>query len=379
MKSQNISTPLVVHTIYQPLSVAIALTPSMDVKQWYYVAYDTYKEDWSKTPMFIVPTVKVTDPENPGVVIQPQYDVTWYERVNGIDTRVTDIAGKHYSIRPDDKALIVADNIPLGTSSIMLVAKIRWTDSRTLTTYDVEKSIDLAMITATDPIFHLSVLTAPTITYNPFRDSSTIKSLEAQVTYTNNIASNITYKWYAMNDDGTLRNINTEPCPYYVSGQGTNVLRIDMQYITKLTVVCRIAKADGTELPPQETRTLIWDFTGIETTIYSRAGNAIHPTSMSEMTFEPIINYKGATITDNSWKQKMLLLWKMKKTNENDYHNLITNPSVTVRSSDLESQQGVNTIINADQLFLEANQLLVDDEGKYIVDGNDKYVLGQKY
>jgi hypothetical protein len=69
----------------------------------------------------------------------------------------------------------------------------------------------------------------------------------------------------------------------------------------------------------------------------------------------------------------------MKKTNENDYHNLITNPSVTVRSSDLESQQGVNTIINADQLFLEANQLLVDDDGKYIVDGNDKYVLGQKY
>lgn len=165
------------------------------------------------------------------------------------------------------------------------------------------------------------------------------------------------FEWYGVSN-GVEVKIDTLPA--YVSGQGTDTLRVDALYDENMTVICRYRKFPwDTELIPQkEYRTVAWRVPNIDTIVVCKNGGSVNSASTGNYIFETIVNVKGEMISDEVKAANLRFCWKMRKSNTTTETDLGWGLTKSIAVSDLKSTvvngNPVSTIVYCEVYLLGA-------------------------
>lgn len=163
----------------------------------------------------------------------------------------------------------------------------------------------------------------------------------------------VTFEWYGVDGNGTEQRMDTLPC--YVSGQHTDTVTVDAQYAERTPVILRCKKYPHSEdlLPSYALRTIQWRIPDIDTIATCMNGAAVREAN-NDYRFVPIVNVKGATLSDAvkaahlrfRWQQR---LWSL--TGEK-FRELGYGQSMVVNAAKLRNQRQGDTLrsapVNAD-------------------------------
>jgi hypothetical protein len=121
------------------------------------------------------------------------------------------------------------------------------------------------------------------------------------------------WEWYGVSNGVEVR---IDTLPAYVSGQGTDTLRVDALYDENMTVICRYRKFPwDTELIPQkEYRMVAWRIPNIDTIVVCKNGSSVNSASTGSYTFETIVNVKGEQLSDAVIAANLRFRWKMRNS-----------------------------------------------------------------
>lgn len=414
MRAKNISTPLSMPTLWAPLSTSFRVEagdmngepttgrmPGGPLSQWHYITGNSFLPDRTVTPLILTAKLDAVDPESnksytediskvTGGVAQ-YMSVKWYLMNGTTETEITNTAASgDYVVGLTNRpfSLMVRKNVA-GGSSVRIRCKCDWIDPRTNRQSHDETEITLTSQSVAEENYTLRLLVENVTTWNPFSGESPLVDIMAKarlgMTDKNADCKFFWYKVNAAHPDGILIDDDYALCPAYVSGQGTDTLRINADYCDGLQIMCRIASAKTATAPDQPVMAVVtirWDLPRLACDPYSMGGSAIRATT-GTVTVLPLMKADGKDIPDSIWKQRILLNWKRTTTATSTVTDLGFGEQIDIPAADLRQSGSnadkVNAVIFAEVCVLEPLLPLVDSNGKYIVDGSGKFVVGRIY
>lgn len=215
--------------------------------------------------------------------------------------------------------LVVTKNVDFQ-SPIVIICQVSYTDSAHSTIFTDETSVMLTTENKPEDFYDVNMIATSPIRFNPFSDltdtptpsTKTIKAVVAKGKYqlTQQQLSNIKFFWYL---EDVLLSANVMG---YVSGQGTDTLTVDAEYIDKGNIKVKIADSQSASAPNLTTsdeRLLSWDIPKIEVDPYCTAGSAVK-NAEGEKVFHALVRINGKDVAEAKWKDYLLLRWVTKET-----------------------------------------------------------------
>ena len=163
----------------------------------------------------------------------------------------------------------------------------------------------------------------------------------------------VTFEWYGVDGNGTEQRIDTLPC--YVSGQHTDTVTVDAQYAERTPVILRCKQYPHSDdlLPSYAIRTVQWRIPDIDAIATCMNGAAVREAN-NDYRFVPIVNVKGATLSDAVKAAHLRFRWQQRlwsPTGEK-FRELGYGQSMVVNAAKLRNQRQGDTLrsapVNAD-------------------------------
>ena len=319
MKIKTAVQPQPVRTSYTPLkaSFGIVIDGGGSKTQFYYTNANTFIPNRTITPMKLKAFLNIVDPDK---IISngdksSQLTVTWYE--NSESTQITS-ENSNYTLNADGTLLVKKNVSP--TTPVQILCRATYVDSRNKNTLVYTDTFTLNSIQKSDDQLSLSINQPSKITYNPLKDSQYIDITAVLKMGSETVAdANVVYWWYKVeNGEETLINssdLNIE----YVSGQGTNTLRIDADNTYMSVIRCRAAYYTGTKpsAPTDDTlmaeTAIVYKIPPIKAFVYTPNGNTIRQ-GMANMTFYVKILTNKEELTTDQINKYFFVKWFKKSS-----------------------------------------------------------------
>jgi|GEM_PF-394188 len=158
----------------------------------------------------------------------------------------------------------------------------------------------------------------------------------------------VTFEWYGVDGNGTEQRIDTLPC--YVSGQHTDTVTVDAQYAECTPVILRCKQYPHSEtlLPSYALRTIQWRIPDIDAIATCMNGAAVREAN-NDYRFVPIVNVKGATLSDAVKAAHLRFRWQQRlwSTTGEKFRELGYGQSMVVNAAKLRNQRQGDTLRSA--------------------------------
>lgn len=357
-KRLNVPQPAVINTELAPFDENFEIVANGQLEQWYYDNNNAYAPNRSVTPLILTPTITVYDPDNERSFVPAFATVSWFalEYNSGTgtyaETQITNV---------DDSA--VADYVIVGntlkvkknvsyTHAVQIKCKANYIDPRDAgITYRVEKIVTLSTNRDASVVYpKLDVATPPSMSYNPLTDDSSQFTFVATATQGgSDVTDNLYYEWYAI--DGNAE-VLVETMPWYVSGQHTKTLVVDVMYGDDIKIVLR-AKGSSTEqslYPSRAHRYIMWVIPDIETNVVSENGGAVRADT-ENMKFSVIVNVKERQLTDEKINDNLRFNWKYRKSTQSTESDAGWGRETVIDAVSLRNTYGAGTSLASTIVF----------------------------
>ena len=404
-KKLNISQPAVIFTDLQPLSDIFDITPSDSLEQWYYVNSGEYSPNRNDTPLILTPTIKAVD-ESSGSMYTPSFlNVAWYLLTPGNSTdysgsdalwpgrgyvRITAVADgdnvDYYCPTSGTPGrLVVKKNVPPpagSTGGVTLCCVATYIDPRDSgVTYMVHKVVSLATNQdASVDSLKVELQCPPSQKFNALTAESSVYEFQAKLLGANNqdVTASHYIEWYGIVGDSTTEVLlNTLPCYTNCTqptgkGQGKDTVRIDAMYAENISIVCRARKttsASSALMKEKAVASVVWDWPKTDSVTVCRNGAAVDDNTR-DLTFETIVNVKGATLTEQQKQDNLLINYLRRVSTSSSYTNMGWGQTVTVKSSTVKQTTSYSTPVHSEVYMLGALEV-VTDGGEPVTDNGE--------
>lgn len=418
--SQSLSTPLVVDTQFAALSTNfwIESLGEQPLDQFFDETLSGNAR-WapnrvtSGSLLRLKPRLSIKDPDGVLPTEASSFkSVKWYEYVeengtvtnNGDVTQITDsvVIGsttvRVYTVASGTGILTVRRNVAT-TKSYKLKCEAVFTDTRSGLDTTYTSTVTLTAQKTNTPAYVIRPDTERNQTYRPLMNSVSngavvVNNITVGATlyYGDSELSTAKYFWYWMDANhtsGVLFGNTTTRCAAYVSGQGTKVLTLNPDKMSKLTIVLKVGSATTDTAPTlsvKETFTVhtLYDEVSCET--YSKNGRSLL-TSHKEMTFEALMKVNKKNMPDAIRNEYIRLNWFCKKASARAATDKGWGDSVTIPRSELVTTTGDNTLVfpqinilsNYDYLYENEGDTvpIQDDSGSSTASQDSGFVIGR--
>lgn len=405
-KKLKISQPTVIVTDLQPLTDMFDIVPSDSLEQWYYVNDGTYSPNRVDTPLLLTPSIRAVD-ESSGQIYNPGFqNVAWYVLTPGNTTdysasdtlwpgkgfvRITAVADgsnvDYYcpSTSNPNFALVVKKNVPPpsgSTGGVTLCCVATYIDPRDSgVTYMVRKVVSLATSQdASVSDLKVCLQCPPSQKFNVFTSPSSIYEFKAvlQGADNQNVTASHYIEWYGIVGDSTTEVLlNTLPCYTQCTqasgkGQGTDTVRIDAMYAEKISVVCKVRKTTSSSSALQKEKayaSVIWDYPKIDAMTVCRNGSSVDSNNRT-MTFETVVNIKGATLSDAQKLANLLINYLRRVSTSSTYTNMGWGQTVTENSNTVKQTTSYSTPVHSEVYMLGAYEE-VTENGEVVTENGE--------
>jgi len=392
-KIENAAPPVVITTVRTPLTGSLSIdTGGASLSQ----VYDAINGTWApvdrrSTPLVLAPVISLTDPDTGQSVPladMQNVDIKWY--VDGSTTPVTSrTPSDDYHQQTDDDtatgtptgSLVVRRNIgPEDQYAVDILCELSCTDGSRAELYKFDAAVMLTAENKVQDMITVAMENPATMTYNPILQHAASQRTFKAVAYNGSdplAAARVKYFWY-LDDD--LIDGNTIG---YVSGQNTDTLVLDAEYLDNVLVNVRIATVpDGTPAasitapnhPARAEATLLWQWPKLDVLPYSMNGEAIKDASRPK-TFRPIVQAYGKDVDESLWSRYFRFNWYTQPTDTMTRKDQGWGTEVTVSGTDLFRSGGVHVNVGVDLYTLGAYRRVVDAQGRTVVDGQGRVVV----
>lgn len=242
---------------FDPLNMVVSIqVKSGNIKQVHYSESNTYTPNRKITPLYLQPSVYITDPNKiiaNGEKVNQLSSGRWYlgsvTAANEITTKTTDAGGNtaDYAIGTNYQLVIRKNTEYLSPQMLYFVGT--FFDSRRGMDVHAQNSVLLSSTSNTESeAAPTLVLDAPLS--NPFNPIEGLgnKTFTASLFRTGAKVpdTNVKYWWYVV-ESGVEHLIGSKQLDLaYVSGQNTNKLTVNTEYIGKLLIRCKAMYYTGT-------------------------------------------------------------------------------------------------------------------------------------
>lgn len=318
MKKLNNSQPLAVTTVYRPLTSSLKIVSIKDLPttQFYYQSAREWFPDHTKTP-----TYDENGNQEDGILrlnakyfLQDEDDlldtstitpeIHWF--VNGTQINDTDTSKDYYNVGND---LYVKKNLT-HLEAATIRCDMEFTDPRNSQRIVLSDTLVLNAVLKAKDAWQINLLCDRTRKHYPITTEQTVYDFEAEVREGAILRnSEVSWFWdYSLDNGETYRTINSD-CLWYVSGLGTNKLTIDMDFIEKIMVRCRVGSTKtkvAPDLPNEATASMAWRWPVMKPEVFSYGGNRIFAENVS-MRFGFFVHIAKHSDMTEAQKQKWLL------------------------------------------------------------------------
>lgn len=404
-KRLNISQPAVIITDLPPLTDMFDIIPSDSLEQWYYVNSGEYSPNRNNTPLILTPTIKAVD-ESSGSMYSPSFlNVAWYLLTPGNSTdysgsdalwpgrgfvRITAVADgdnvDYYCPTSGTPGrLVVKKNVPPpagSTGGVTLCCVANYIDPRDSgVTYMVHKVVSLATNQdASADILKVELQCPPSQKFNALKAESSVYEFQAKLLGANNqdVTASHYIEWYGIVGDSTTEVLlNTLPCYTNCTqptgkGQGKDTVRIDAMYAENISIVCRARKttsASSALMKEKAVASVVWDWPKTDSVTVCRNGAAVDDNTRN-LTFETIVNVKGATLTEQQKQDNLLINYLRRVSTSSSFTNMGWGQTVTVKSSTVKQTTSYSTPVHSEVYMLGALEV-VTDGGEPVTDNGE--------
>lgn len=325
MKRLNNSQPLAVTTIYRPLvtSCKIVALGDLPTTQFYYQSAQEWLPDHSKEPTFDEDGIQQDGRLrlHAEYFIQDEDDlldtasitpvVTWY--VDGNQISVTDTSKDYYIVGTD---LYMRKNLT-HLEGVTVRCDAQFTDPRNSQPIIMSDTLVLNAVLKAKDAWQIILLCDRTRKHYPITTEQTQYDFEADVREGAILRNDVvSWFWDYSVDNGVTYNEITSACLWYVSGLGTRKLTIDMDYIEKILVRCRIGSKKtltSPDLPNEATASMAWRLPALKAETFCYGGNRIFAENES-MRFGFFVHVpKHSDMTEEQKRHWLLTSWCVRK------------------------------------------------------------------
>jgi len=378
----NPAPPVVMTTRRSPLTGALFVSGGgASLSQVYNALTNKYEpEDRQETPLVLTPVLTLTDPETKAVVPLSQMsaiDVKWY--LGNSDTPVISrvASADYYLTRKDGMvidSLAVRHNVgPTDNYSVTIRCEVEATDNSRNEKYRFQALTMLTSENKAQNIISVQLKNPSLVGYDPIRDDSSLRQFKAVAYKGAEVMApeSVKFFWYL---DGEL--LSDSVTLGYVSGQYTDTLTLDAEYIDNALVEVRLSIDTTLSVPNHPARaqsTLMWKWPALKALPYSMSGEAIR--SAGEMKrFGCIVQANGKDVPQEKVERYFRMNWFTQPSDTMVRKEQGWGPEIIVPGSDLFSRTGASVNVTVD-LYTVGHLVTVMCDGKMVVDSNGKAVV----
>jgi len=393
----NTSAPAVISTQYTPLTCVLSIVQVNNAPLTQ--AQDAVKGLWqpNRDPQNVLSAV--AEPLILGTLfeaydadtdqhITPTVSVKWYvdEKVDTWDS--SNNKGKVYKTDPTESyyletsnslstgRLIITKNVDHSTS-VRIFCVAEYYDTTRSETYTEEAQVVLTTENKPDEFYAVDILTPSLIEYRPLTDALTTKTIKARTRLGNQVltgdeGSSIKYFWYI--DDVLI----TASTPGYVSGQGSDTLVVDADYLDVVQISVKIADNIEATAPNQQctdTCSLSWVWPKIEALAFT-GGSSVKAQDGSKH-FESIVKMAGQAMPESKKKEFVRLNWKMKATNNSTITDLGWGDDVYIAASNLRKGASANVEVFIEPCLLGRYEEVTTASGTAVTTASGEQVFAR--
>ena len=114
---------------------------------------------------------------------------------------------------------------------------------------------------------------------------------------------------------------------------------------------------------------VVWDWPKIDSVTVCRNGTVVDDNNR-DLTFETIVNVKGATLTDAKKKENLLINYLRRVSTSSSFTNMGWGQTVTVKSSTVKQTTSYSTPVHSEVYMLGALEV-VTDGGEPVTDNGE--------
>lgn len=390
-RRKNISSPMMIDTLFAPLIDSFDIVQSDTLEQWFYVNKETnqgtigvYSPDRTETPLILTPTIKAVDKDTNEVYTPSFSTLQWFITIgNGSEAEVTSVtATDDFYLSGNNLVVRKYGKLAPGTDPIKCRCAAVYVDPRNLAPVSVGNEVLLTVSQdATQDMPDITLNCEKMVPFNPLRynpndvSSSSLRTITAKVmlgdkdltadsqllwTATDDIIKTETNISATVQDGGVAR----KKFPCFVSATGAT-LTVDMMYTERINIICRVMNPDTNQpYPAKAYATLRWVTKDIKGITYSKQGAAVDSTS-GDKTFELIVNMDGETLSEDIKDAHLAYNWKSRKTSVSSLSDKGWGKTLLMRKSELKNnkENGIipTTLVHADIYLLGAYEHVTQD------------------
>lgn len=200
-----------------------------------------------------------------------------------------------------------------------------------------------------------------------------------------------TYFWYC--DDELISTDGSFPA--YISGQGSDSLTVDMDYLDGKTIsveigmpvftdnegVISVSLPLTTNTPARDMVLIAWDWGHLDALPVARGGSSVREKTLSK-TFDARVRKDNVDVVDAKVQEYIRLNWKAHSTDAN--YGTTTDhgwgKTTIIEASTLRKTGNISSEVNVDIYTLGELALLTDDSpggSGYVTDDNGEYIVGR--
>ena len=370
------SSPEIINIEPTPLLVSRNIESVGLLEQLFYYNDNSYVPDRTDTPLTLVPTISVYDPDSKETIV-PTFTVEW--RVftptadGGTVINSTSTSDDFYR---SGKNLVVRKNIPYNTP-YKIKCTFTYTDSRTTSvTNIVEKEVLLSTIMESDIVYpKLNIKAANTNLYNPVDNTNNglfTFVAEAHMGDTD-VTSQLYYVWYARKSvsdsyepiDALDSNNNYKfQCYEFATqpsgkGQGTDTIVLNAMFVEDLQIMlmCK-PSSSGNFYPDRVYSNLNWKYPQMDIATSSKCGDVVKQKGET-LEFENTITIVPTdTMTDAQKLQHLRFKWYVRDVTLGDSYKVDYGFAqvFSIKSDDLWSNSKTNRNVYCEAYFLGASE-----------------------
>ena len=387
-KIASTEQPVVITTQRTPLVGALSISSNGGaLTQVYDAVLNTYEPvDRNDTPLVLSPVISVTDPDTGQSVPLTDLssiEIRWYigNSMNYVTSRVQ---SDDYHLQTDDDtatgnttgSLVVRHNVgPNDSYAVPILCEFSCTDNSRAETYKFTSTILLTTEEKVQKMLSIQLGNPSKVTYNPIEEDSSLKVFTAKVYNGGTLMQNNNFKFFWYINDVMISDENTLG---YVSGQGTDTLILDAEYLDNVIVKVRIATITTLNAPNHPANaecTLVWHWPRMQALPYSLAGESVR-NSDGNKRFSAFVQAYGKDIPDSKRDRYCRLNFYTQPTTSTTKTSRGWGNFVTVAASNLFRNDGAHTNVGVELYTLgslkavsQNGSIVTNEQGKVVVVG----------
>lgn len=385
----NTQAPAVITTQHTPLTCVLSIVQvdNQPVTQAQDSTRGLWNPDRTVYPLILAAQFEAYDPDL-DIRLSPSVEVSWY--VNS-KTETWNSSTESGKVQTDDATanyyLEKSNGVPTGrlivrknvsyTAPVRIYCVVSYLDSSRSHTYTEEAQVALTTENKPDEFYNVDILTPDTVEYRPLVDESTHKTFKARVTLGNQILAAsvqaaLKFFWYI---DGVLITAGT---PGYVSGQGTDTLVLDADYLDKVQVTVKIGSSQSVSSPNINcvcSRQLAWKWPKVSALCYT-GGSAVKVHEGSKH-FNSIVKDGNLDMDDVKRMEYVRLNWKLKSTATNVVTDLGWGNEMIVPAASLRQGTTANAVVFIEPCLRGAYEKVTTASGELVTTASGEQVYAR--